>query len=144
MRLKRYNEGIFNKGGNVSKVVELIKRKEEFETEYPIGDIKNWTSIIEDIDGVENFKIGEIDLLKRMYRFDFEPGYYIRFEISDSFDVEYLKNELKVLRKMLYNNGLDIIGLEEAGEKDYLTLYSIITEPIKSNDYTFLIKRKRN
>lgn len=143
MRLKRYNEAV------ASKVVELIKRKEEFETEYQIEDIKNWTSIIEDIDGVENFKIGEIDLLKlrRMYRFDPEPGYYIRFEISihrDSFDDEYFKNELKVLRKMLYNNGLDIIGLEEAGEKDYLTLNSIITEPIKSNDYTFLIKRKRN
>lgn len=141
MRLKRYNEAV------ASKVVELIKRKEEFETEYQIEDIKNWTSIIEDIDGVENFKIGEIDLLKlrRMYRFDPEPGYYIKFEVTDLFDEKLFNNELRVLIKMLYNNGLDIIGLEEAGEKDYLTLNSIITEPIKSNDYTFLIKRlKRN
>lgn len=141
MRLKRYNEVIFNKGGNISKVVELITRKKEFETEYPIEDVKNWTSIIEDINGVENFKIGEIDLFKlgTMYRFDPDPGYYIKFEVTDLFDEDFFNNELKVLRKMLHNNGLDIIGLEEAGEKDHITLYST-TRPEKTEN-VFLIRR---
>jgi hypothetical protein len=145
MRLKRYNEAVaYRTAYAKAKSLELLAKKSEFEKDYSIVDVRNWTTIIEDMNGIENFEIGEIDLLKlipslKWYTFEPDPGYYIKFEVTDLFDREFFNNELKVLRKMLYNNGLDIIGLEEAGEKDHITLYST-TRPEKTEN-VFLIRR---
>ena len=120
----------------ISEYIRFEKEKEEFELDYPLSDIKNWTYDIKDFDDIEEFKIEslnygddrpiEVDPLN----WKSEPGYLITFE-TRYFSREKLKklwNVVREVNKMLNNSGLIT--------SDDLSLYWAKSK--------VLIKRKRN
>jgi hypothetical protein len=107
-RLKRIIDWV------IHEYIRFEKEKEEFELDYPLSDIKNWTYDIKDFDDIEEFKIEslnygddrpiEVDILN----WKSEPGYLITFE-TRYFSREKLKklwNVVREVNKMLNNSGL--------------------------------------
>lgn len=99
----------------ISEYIRFEKEKEEFELDYPLSDIKNWTYDIKDFDGVEDFKIEslnygddkpiDVDILN----WKSEPGYLITFKTQNILrkNLTRLKLLIEEIIKMLNNNGLN-------------------------------------
>lgn len=108
----------------MSKYTKFEEEKRDFEIDYPIEDIKNWTHDIKDFDGVEDFEIREIEYgddvpnyisLNWVLDWQSKPGYLLKFILyqGEKNDVNELLGELS---KRLENNGLKIEKFNRRGE----------------------------
>jgi hypothetical protein len=100
----------------IHEYIRFEKEKEEFELDYPLSDIKNWTYDIKDFDDIEDFEIEslnygddkpiDVDILN----WKSEPGYLITFENPYFSRVKFmtLKLVIEEVNKMLNNSGLNM------------------------------------
>jgi hypothetical protein len=108
----------------MSKYTKFEEEKRDFELDYPIADIKNWTHDIKDFDGVEDFEIREIEYgddrpnsksLNWVLDWQSKPGYLLRFILNKE-DSDEINKILDELGKRLENNGLKIEKFNRRGE----------------------------
>jgi len=98
--------------------LEFIEKKEIFDQEYPLEDIKNWTYGLSDMDGLnlKLYKLGPNFIKindKAGWTKAGKPGYLVKVWIEKTSDEwksfeEDFKNEIEMLKKQLSNVGLKL------------------------------------
>jgi uncharacterized protein YeaO (DUF488 family) len=98
--------------------LEFIEKKQIFDQEYPLEDIKNWTYGLSDMDGLnlKLYKLGPNFIKindKAGWTKAGKPGYLVKVWIEKesnewkSFEEDF-KNEIEMLKKQLSNVGLKL------------------------------------
>jgi hypothetical protein len=96
--------------------LEFIEKREIFDQEYPLEDIKNWTYGLSDMDGLnlKLYKLGPNFINdKDGWTKAGKPGYLSKVWIEKTSDEwksfeEDFKNEIEMLKKQLSNVGLNL------------------------------------
>jgi hypothetical protein len=107
----------------ISKYTKFEEEKRDFELDYPIEDIKNWTNNIKDFDDIGDFKIESLNYgddrpnsksLNWVLGWQSKPGYLLGFILNKK-DSDEINKVLDELGKRLENNGLKMESNSKIG-----------------------------
>ena len=107
----------------ISKYTKFEEEKRDFELDYPIEDIKNWTNDIKDFDDIVDFKIESLNYgddrpnsksLNWVLGWQSKPGYLLGFILNKQ-DSDEINKVLDELGKRLENNGLKMESNSKIG-----------------------------